>query len=172
MTEHKQQQPDVIDTAFHISLLLKGLDGLIEVISGLLLLIIRPSQIERFSNSLVAHHPNSGWAQHVAEWGHSIGKGSLLFGSIYLLSHGIVKLFVVINVWRNRSWAYPLLLVVIGLFIIYQLFYLAFKKFSGGMIALTIFDFIIVWLTWVEYQRHKARRNFADEAEYESKSSR
>lgn len=163
MEKQKQQQPDAIDTAFHISLALKALDGLIEVLSGLLLLVIRPAQIESWADKQLLHHPHSALAAHVADWGHSIGKGSLLFASIYLLSHGIVKLFVVINVWRNRSWAYPLLLVVIGAFIVYQLFYLIFKKFTGGMVALTIFDFLIVYLTWIEYQRHKARHNFADE---------
>ena len=164
MTEHKQQQSDAVDKVFHISLILKGLDGLIEVISGLLLLIVRPHQIEHLAHSIAGHNPDSFIGSHVTNWANNLTKGSLLFGAIYLLSHGLVKLFVVVSVWRNKSWAYPLLLVVIGAFIVYQLYYLIFKKFSLGMLGLTIFDFIIVYLTWVEYGRHKARHDFATEA--------
>ena len=167
MVEHKPQQSDAVDKAFRISLILKGLDGLIEIISGLLLLVIRPAQIDKIvhhlTDSTLATNPHSFWARDLAHWANNLGKGSLLFGAIYLLSHGIVKVFVVVQVWRNRSWAYPLLLGVIGLFIIYQLYYLIFKKFTAGMVALTIFDFIIVYLTWIEYGRHKVAHNFADE---------
>lgn len=163
MVEHKPQQSDAVDKAFHISLILKGLDGLIEVLSGLALLVIRPHQIEHWANSIAGPHPTSFVGTHLTHWANNLGKGSLLFGAIYLLSHGLVKIFVVVEVWRNRSWAYPLLLVVIGLFIAYQLYYLVFTKFTAGMVGLTIFDFIVVGLTWVEYQRHKARHNFADE---------
>ncbi|HEU5005243.1 MAG TPA: DUF2127 domain-containing protein [Candidatus Saccharimonadales bacterium] len=160
------QKQDIVDRAFKISLILKGLDGLLEILSGLLLLAIRPEQIQKISHHLtdstLARSPHSFWASHVATWASNLGKGSLIFGAIYLLSHGIVKLFVVVQVWRNKSWAYPLLLIVIGLFVIYQVYYLIFKKVTAGMIALTVFDLIIIYLTFIEYRRHKARHNFAD----------
>lgn len=165
--EQNAPKQDAVDRAFKISLVLKGLDGLMEIIGGLALVLIRPAQIERWSHRLtdstLAHNPHSFWAGHVAGWASSVGKGSLLFGAIYLLSHGIVKLFVVVQVWRNHSWAYPLLIVVIGLFVLYQIYYLIFKKISAGMIGLTIFDLLIIYLTTIEYRRHKARHNFADE---------
>lgn len=157
---------DNVDRVFRISLVLKGLDGLAEVLGGLALLIIRPAQIEHLSHwltdSTLAHNPHSFWASHVAGWAGNVGKGSLLFGAIYLLSHGIVKIFVVVQVWRNRSWAYPLLIVVIGLFAIYQIGYLIFKRVTPSMIGLTIFDLLIIYLTSIEYRRHKAAHNFAD----------
>lgn len=160
------QEPDAVDRAFHISLILKALDGLFEVLGGLVLLLIRPTEIQKISHHLTAgtlsHNPHSFWATHIVDWANNIGKGSLIFGAVYLLSHGIVKIFVVVEVWRNKSWAYPLLLVVIGLFIIYQIYYLIFKKVTAGMVSLTIFDLIIVGLTWIEYQRHKRRHDFAD----------
>ncbi len=167
--ESRQPPQDALDKAFKLSLLLKGLDGLLEIFGGVLLIIIRPAQIEhwshRLTDSTLARNPHSFWATHVADWANGIGKSSLLFGAIYLLSHGIVKLFVVVEVWRNRSWAYPLLIAVIGLFVAYQLYYLTFKKVTAGMIALTIFDLIIIALTIAEYRRHKVRHNFADEIE-------
>lgn len=167
MPQKRNTEPDVVDRVFHISLILKGLDGLIEVIGGLLLLLIRPEQINRWTHSLTAgtlgSDPHSVWAKPLADWASSITKGSILFGCIYLLSHGVVKIFVVTQVWRNRSWAYPLLIIVIGLFVLYQLGYLVFKKVSGGMIALTIFDLIIIYLTVIEYRRHKAAHNFSED---------
>lgn len=167
--ESRQTGRDVVDQAFRVSLVLKGLDGLLEILGGLLLIIVRPEQIEhlshRLTDSTLAHNPHSLWATHVAGWAGSVGKGSLLFGAIYLLSHGIVKLFVVVQVWRNRSWAYPLLIIVIGLFVLYQIGYLIFKKVTPSMVGLTIFDLLIIYLTTIEYRRHKARHNFADQPE-------
>jgi uncharacterized membrane protein len=173
----KEAQPkqDVIDKAFHLSLLLKGLNGLLEILGGLLLLVVRPEQINDFAHHLtdavLARDPDSFWANHFMDWANGIGEGSLLFGAIYLLSHGIVKLFVVIEVWRNRSWAYPLLIVVIGLFVVYQLYYLIFQKVTFGMIFLTVFDLVVIYLTVVEYRRHKARHNFAEDLENHSSST-
>ncbi|HVX58574.1 MAG TPA: DUF2127 domain-containing protein [Candidatus Saccharimonadales bacterium] len=166
--EERQYKQDAVDKAFKLSLILKGLDGLAEILGGILLLLIRPEQIihlaHRLTDSTLAHNPHSLWASRTMDWANGVGKGSLLFGAIYLLSHGIVKLFVVVEVWRNRSWAYPLLIGVIGLFVLYQLYYLAFRKVTAGMIGLTIFDLVIIYLTVIEYRRHRARHNFANEA--------
>ncbi len=43
-------------------------------------------------------------------------------------------------------------------FIVYQLYRLTFAP-SVGLVGLTLFDAIIVWLTYVEYQRHRRDRS-------------
>lgn len=78
----------------------------------------------------------------------------MLFSAIYLLAHGIVKVVLVGAVLKNKLWAYPWMIVVLLVFIGYQLYQIALQA-SVGMIALTIFDAFIVALTWREYRMKK-----------------
>ena len=77
--------------------------------------------------------------------------GGKSFATFYLLSHGIVKLFLVAGLLRNKAWAYPASLAVLGLFIAYQLYRLTFA-FSIALVLLTVFDFVVIWLIWHEYR--------------------
>ena len=79
---------------------------------------------------------------------------AVLFGAIYLLVHGAVKVVLVIALLLNKLWAYPCLIVVLLIFIGYQLYRIALDP-SPGLIALTIFDTLIVALTWREYRRQR-----------------
>lgn len=152
---------DITDRAFRISLYLKGLDGLMETLGGLFLLIVRPEQINHFAAWLthgeLSQDPRDFIANHILRTAHNLSGSALAFGAAYLLSHGIVKLVLVIEVLRDKLWAYPALIVVIGLFIVYQIYRMAVDGFSWGMLLLTIFDFIVVYLTVKEYRRHKLR---------------
>ncbi|TML14431.1 MAG: DUF2127 domain-containing protein [Actinobacteria bacterium] len=83
-----------------------------------------------------------------------------------MLSHGIAKVVLVIAVLRNQLWAYPSMIVLLGAFIAYQLYRLAYH-FTVGLALLTIFDTLVIWLTWREYlqKRHPTRPDNAHEAE-------
>jgi uncharacterized membrane protein len=151
---HKE---DLIDRAFHVSLLLKGIDGLLECIGGIFLLLVKPEQINSWARSLtegeLSHDPHDFIANHILKTAHEVTGASLLFGALYLLSHGVVKLVLVIEVLRNHLWAYIALIVVTALFIIYQLFRII-DEFSLGLFLLTVLDFVIIYLTQKEYRRH------------------
>ena len=48
-------------------------------------------------------------------------------------------------------WAYPVSLVVLGLFIVYQLYRFSYTH-GVGLIVLTVFDVIVMGLIWHEYR--------------------
>ena len=78
------------------------------------------------------------------------------FMAIYLLSHGIVKMFAVVTLLKNKLWGYPLSIAVFGAFIVYQIY--RFLLTGGvGLIALTIFDLIVICLIWLEYRAVRSR---------------
>lgn len=86
--------------------------------------------------------------------------GATLFGAIYLLLHGIVKVVLVLAILKNRLWAYPWLIAFLSTFILYQSYQLVIG-FTWGMAALTAFDIFIVALTVREYalrRRHHSAR--------------
>ena len=73
------------------------------------------------------------------------------FYAFYLLSHGVVKLALVVGLLMNRLWAYPASLGVMTLFIAYQLYRFSYTH-GVGLIALTVFDLFVIALIWHEYR--------------------
>lgn len=163
MNKEEQAKPirhDLTDDAFRVSLYLKGLDGLLESMGGILLILINPDEINRLARWLtqgeLSTDPHDYIANHILKTAHDLTGASLAFGAAYLLSHGLVKIFLVVQVLRDRLWAYRALIIVIGLFVIYQI-YRIIIKFSISMLLLTLFDLLIIYLTQKEYRRHKTR---------------
>ena len=161
--EHDGPPPGVskaLDRTFRIGLFLKAADGVLEIGAGLLLLVVSPSTIERFARSLTAHELSEDPHDRIAHLllsttGH-LSSGTTLFAAVYLLSHGISKVVLVVLVLRDKLWAYPWLMGLLGAFIAYQLYVVVFVKFSWGLVALTAFDTLLVWLTWREYRARRA----------------
>ncbi len=151
-----------LDRAFRIGLLLKAADGVLEVVAGALLLIVRPSTIDRIAHALTAHElsedPHDRIAQFLLHTTGQLSSGATLFAAVYLLSHGVSKVVLVALVLRDKLWAYPWLIALLGAFIAYQLYILILVKFSWSLAGLTVFDVFLVWLTWREYQAKRARR--------------
>jgi uncharacterized membrane protein len=71
--------------------------------------------------------------------------------AFFLLSHGTVKLVLVLAVMRGWAWAYPAFVIALGLLIGYQSYQL-WHVFSVGLTALTLFDVLVLVLTWHEYR--------------------
>ena len=150
---------DLLDKTFEVGIILKGLDGLLEMIGGLLLLVVSPATIDRVVTSLTQHElsedPHDLLATHLLKSAHGLTGSAVLFGAVYLLSHGAVKVILVAALLNNRLWAYPWTIVFLGVFIVYQVYRLSFKP-SVGLAALTVFDALIAWLTWREYRKQLA----------------
>jgi uncharacterized membrane protein len=152
-----------LDKTFKIGLVLKGLDGVLEVIGGILLLFLSPHAIEHIVRMLTAHElredPHDLIARYLLHTASRLTTRTTLFGAIYLLSHGAAKIVLVVLVLRDKLWAYPWLIGLLLAFIAYQLYQIIAVHFSVGLTALTIFDAVLVWLTWREYQSKRVRRH-------------
>src|SRR5579872_1903687 len=102
---------DLLDRAFLIGIILKGLDGLLEVGGGVLLLVVSPSTIVGISKALTQHElsedPHDFLATHLLHASGALTGASLSFGAVYLVSHGLVKIVLVAALLRNKIWAYP-----------------------------------------------------------------
>ncbi len=70
----------------------------------------------------------------------------------------MVKIALVTALLRNKIWAYPWMIVFLIAFIVYQIYRMTFA-FSVGLLGLTIFDLIVVWLTYREYGKQGALRS-------------
>src|SRR5262245_27155119 len=133
--EETRREREALDTTYRVSLVIKGLDGLLETIGGILLLVISPDTLDRWARTLFAHElsqdPNDFFARHVLHVTANL-HATQTFGAVYLLSHGVAKLVIVGGLWRHQRWAYPFSLVFLIGFVVYQLYRMTFD-FSIGL---------------------------------------
>jgi uncharacterized membrane protein len=151
----------LLDRSFQASITLKGLDGLLEIVTAFLFLAVTPTRvsslIDFFTFHSLSRNPNAFVASHLLHASQNIMAHAHYFVFFYLLSHGLAKVILVIALWCNRMWAYPALTILLAAFIAYQLYRMTFAP-SGFLVALTIFDAIVILLTWAEYKKQKSTR--------------
>ena len=151
-----------LHVAFEIGVILKGLNGLLELVGGTLLLVFPPSAIEQFIVGLTSNElskdPHDVIATHLRQAAHSLSASDQLFAAIYLLAHGIIKAVLVYALIRDKLWAFPIAIGVFTAFAVYQM-YRYFISPSGWLIALTVLDVIVILLTWFEWRRLRSERS-------------
>jgi len=142
-----------IHKAFVVSLILKGLNSLLEIVGGILFLFTGAvtAMLSFLIKGELIEDPTDFVANQIQHLTPYLSVHTQLFGALYLLSHGIIKIFLVINLLRNKLWAYPVTIVTLFIFIGYQLYRLSYS-FSIFLVLLTLFDVLIIVLTWHEYK--------------------
>jgi uncharacterized membrane protein len=150
----------LLDKAYEIGIIIKGIDGVLELIGGLLVLTISPHTVTGITNFLtqdaLQENPHNFIAVHIARAGNHLAAGHNLFAAAFLLTHGLVKVVLVTCLLLNKLWAYPWALIVLGLFLVYQA-YLLITQPGFGIAFLTVLDIIIIWLIYREWQQVKHR---------------
>jgi uncharacterized membrane protein len=79
------------------------------------------------------------------------------FTALFLLSHGVIKMFLIIGLLREKFWYYPAAVIVFGLFIAYQLYRFSYTH-SFWLLPITVLDIGVIWLTWHEYNYLRTRQ--------------
>ena len=164
-SETSAKSPSRLDLVFNVTLVLKGLDGVFEFVGGILLLVISPDSINAWAQRLtqheLSHDPSDFFANHLLRVTSNLHH-TQTFGAIYLLSHGIVKLVMVGGLLKRAHWSYYFAFVVLGAFIAYQLYRMTYDP-TVSMALLTAFDLFILWMTWLEFRRMRAKRVLDEE---------
>ena len=150
-----------LDRAFEVGIIAKGLNGAAELVGGLLLLFVTPDTVHRFVRALtqgeLSEDPHDLVAIYLLHTANGLTGSAVLFGAIYLLAHGLVKVVLVTALLMNKMWAYPWMIAVLLALIGYQLYRIILSP-TAGLIVLTAFDAVILVLTWREYgQQRRAR---------------
>lgn len=149
----------LFDKTYEVGIIIKGIDGLFELLGGLVLLLVSPHTFGRLATWLthgeLDQDPHDFIAVHILHTGQQLAAGRNWFAIAFLLTHGIVKVVLVVALLRNKLWAYPFAFVALGLFLVYQVYELVLQV-TAGMALLTVLDVIIIWLVWREWQKVKA----------------
>lgn len=150
---------NLFDKIFEYGILIKGIDGVIELLTAIALVFISPRRIEGWvvlaTHRELAHDPSDVISNALIHASHQFTNSAQLFFIIYLLVHAAIKLIAVIGILRNKLWAYPFSLVTLGALTLYQIYDIIFGSGSVIVIVLTVFDIFILGLIWREYQKVK-----------------
>jgi len=148
--------------AFEVAILIKGIDGMLQLIGGAVLLAVPLQTINDLIAQIVAHElageSDDLIARFILHAAHELPAGTKTFAVTYLLAHGCVKLFMVYALWREQLWAFPAALGIIGTFVVYQIYRFSHTH-SLTLLVFTLIDIAICWLIWREYgARQRASR--------------
>ena len=159
----RQKAEKGIYEAFVVSVIAKGVFALLETFLGIALLFT--NSIVQYVVQLVNDELIEDPSDVLANWFQPIlhpTPEAQVFGGLYLLSHGIVKLFLVVGLLKKKMWSYPASITVFTLFIIYQLFRYFFRTHSAWLLVLTVADIFVIWLIYHEYRRALKAHNEAN----------
>lgn len=140
---------------FRAAVMVKGVDGLLEIVGAGLLLAFGPGGVSGAVRFLTQHElaedPRDLLVGLLIRRTQRIGAGAVHFAAAYLFVHGLVKVWLVGGLIRERRWVFPVALMILGLFVVYQVIRLV-RHPGGGLLFLTVFDLAIIGLVWREYR--------------------
>ena len=146
---------------FKIGVALKGLDGALEAIAGVALFFTSRSSLITLVDWLTAgelqEDPTDFVANHLVDFFHHLSINTEHFAAVYLLTYGVVKMGLVAALLRGKLWAYPTALVVLGLFLCYQIYRFSHTH-SLGLAFVSVLDLFILIFIWQDSKFLKARR--------------
>ena len=152
---------------FEASLVIKGLLAAGETISGLGLLLTPNATVTHFyarmTYSWLAEHKlaqsvSDGMAQWVQHTALIFPVHLQHFTALYLLAHGAIKFGMVIMLARRIVWGYPVAMVILAGFVIYQMTEF-FAQCAVPFLLLSCLDTAMIVLVYREWGILKQKRS-------------
>ena len=139
--------------AFLAAVAVKGIDGVIETLLGLLLAVAGPDTlflfVLRFTTPEIQDDPGSGFAKAVQSGAAGLAhEGG--FAVFYLLVHGILKAAIALNLLRGKRWIFAPSLLILGGFVLY-LGYRTAQHWSWWSFSFALFDLFTLALVVNEW---------------------
>jgi len=148
-------------TTFEVGVILKGVDGVLQIVGAALLLFIKPGQIRHAVVLLTRHalskNPDDVFANYLLRAAEHLSMNRQLFASLYLFAHGTVKVALVWALLNGKLWAYPAAILIFTAFSAYQIYQFTISH-SIALVVLTVLDVVVIVLTWGEYSRLRHTR--------------
>ncbi len=144
-----------LDRLYRIGLWIKGIDGVLEMAGGLFLLVVSQPQLGQLVTFLTQRElteDRSDWiANHLRDAVSQLSPNTKLFASVYLLGHGVIKLFLMVGLVRGWPWSYRPAIAFLLVFIGYQVYRMSLH-FSLALLLVSVMDSVIALLVWREYR--------------------
>ncbi len=139
----KTFEEKTLHLAFEITLIFKGIFALLEILGGILAYFITQQFLLKIvlavTQEELTEDPRDSVARYLLQSAQDFSISSQHFISFYLPSHGVIKIFLIAGLLRDKFSFCPLAIIVFVLFIPYQLFRFSVTH-SIWLFALTLVD--------------------------------
>ena len=144
--------------AFFVAIAIKGLDGFLEAVAGLIFAFAGSQQVYDFALWATApeleRHPASRALHAIRHGAYGLTHTSHRFVITYLLIHGLIKLALVINLMIEKLWVFPVSVALLLGFIGVMGVKLS-QHWSNWLFAFAMFDVITVALVAHEWRMRR-----------------
>lgn len=144
-----------IRTFFRVSLWFKAVFASTEIVGGMIAFFVTRQFLVQVANVItqgeLREDPGDILANYLRHAVLGFSVSSRHFTAVYLLTHGVIKLWLVVGLLRIRLWYYPTALVVFSLFVVYQIYRFSYTH-SLMLLFITAVDLVVIGLTWHEYR--------------------
>jgi uncharacterized membrane protein len=158
------ERRSMTERLFRIAIGIKGLDGGLQLLAGIVLIFVPATAITRLVDMVVTRElvgdPTGKLAVHLHAVANHFAGGTRSFAIVYLLLHGIIKLALVVALWRKLMPAYPIAVAALGVFVVYE-FLRATRTHSIALPIFAALDLVIIALVIREYLQLRRERRLA-----------
>lgn len=144
---------------FELGILIKGFTGVWYITSGLFFLFINKATLIGWFDALVQNElvedPSDGFINFLTYALKNISSDAKTFAALYVLAHGLLNIFLVVQLYRKKDWAYLVIIWAMLISMPYQIYRISLHH-SVVLAVITIFDAFFIMLTWREYKLSKS----------------
>ena len=144
---------------FLITIAIKGIDGLVETVLGVLIAVAGPDRlfffIAQFTTPDLEFNPSNHIARAIQNGAAGLAR-TAGFAVFYLLMHGIVKVGIAVNLLRDRRWIFAPASVILAGFVAYLGYHAAMHR-SLWSLSFALFDLFTLALVINEWIRVRSR---------------
>jgi len=148
----------IINIGFFGGLAIKAIYAFIEFFSGIMMVILDHDMLNLLIQLIalpeLREDPKDIVMNYFITLGQNFSISSQHSVAVYLLLHGTTKLAVIWFLLKKKLWAYPLAVVVFGLFIAYEIY--SYTHSPSVLLMLTIIiDAAMIFMIILEYKQLK-----------------
>lgn len=130
-------------TLFSLAVMIKSLDGAVQVLAALLLAAVPPAVISGIANAVVSRDLLGDHSGAIADDLTRAAEGGRTFAVVFLLLHGVVKLGLAYALHRRAVRVYPLACLLLSALVAYEAIR-AVRTSSVGLAVFALLDTAVV----------------------------
>jgi uncharacterized membrane protein len=148
-------KPGLWHRAFDVVVVLKGLNGLLELIGSAALLFVPNGLIATWVDGLtrteLAEDRGDIIANALRHWAEGLGRSIQLFVVYYLLFHGVAKLTLASLLFMEKRSAFPVAIAFFSAFVVYAIYRLSIG-WSWTLLGLIMLDIVTIAIVAREWR--------------------
>lgn len=153
---------------FELGIVLKGINGLWETASGFFILFVSKIALTNWFYLLarkeLLEDPHDLFINFLARALGNLSLQAQAFAAYYVLIHGLLNIFLSIQLYRDKHWAYLVTISSMSVFVVYQIYRIILYH-SLMLTILTVFDILFIALACREYIYHRDRKSATENSD-------